>query len=50
MPEQQNKYTRCQNCSEVYLEKLRKCPKCGNNQKINEDLNKPIEEVFNICD
>ena len=43
------KYTRCTNCSLVYNQELKECPKCKQPLIITEDLNN-TESVFNICD
>ena len=42
-------YTRCLNCSNVFNQELVKCPKCGIEKSINEDINKE-EPVFNLND
>ena len=43
-------YVRCKNCSCVYSDELKECPRCKEPLTILEDLDNSIEPVFNICD
>lgn len=45
------KYTKCKKCFLVYDENIKTCPRCGNVNPIQEDLdNNNKENLFNICD
>ena len=48
MNEKEVDYVRCPNCSYVYEATEDKCPKCGKETVINEDL--LSQETFNVCD
>lgn len=43
------KYVRCSECGYIYQESFGKCPQCGAQQPITEDVNN-TEPVFNILD